>query len=203
MTKHSFHRLTSKIVLVFLCLFFAAYLFTLVYVANNAFVDSTKPADVILVLGTDPGKKDKVNPCLVTRMDYALELYKQGIAKKMIFSGGKLPGYRASEASVMESLAKERSTSASAYFVEDKSASTFENLTFARRIMQENNLISAIIVTDPYHSPRAGLIAKKMGLDYSLSPAKDSPCSHDLGFVLYFLLREPLAMMYYKVTGRL
>ena len=192
-----------KVFSILIGLFLLLYAGTMVFVAKNAFMDTAKKSDAIVVLGADPGKKNQINPCLAARVDHAIDLYKNGYGKKIIFSGGTLPGYRASEASVMDILAKEHGLNESEYFLESRSTSTFENLTFSSKIMEENNLGSIVIITDPYHEPRAGLIAQKIGIDYSLSPASMSPCSHDPLFVAYFLLREPLATMYYKVTGKL
>ena len=49
-------------------------------------------------------------------------------------------------------------------YIEDRSTSTFENLQFSRKIIQENGLCEAVaVVTQEFHQFRAQAFAKQQG----------------------------------------
>lgn len=195
----------KRIVRLVLLLFSAGiivHLSLLVYIQSHAFVDSAVPSDAVLVLGTRPNTYG-ANPCLVARVKQAAWLYHGGLARKIVFSGGKLGSDALSEAEVMERVASDFGIAKEDIFLEFKSTSTYENLLFSSDIFSREHLSSVIIVSDAYHLPRAALIAKKLGLDYTLSPAQDSPCTTEWHNVLLFFIYEPLKMVLYAITGKL
>jgi uncharacterized SAM-binding protein YcdF (DUF218 family) len=114
-------------------------------------------------------------------------------------SGGLDSGDTVSEAETMKTIAENDGIPASDILVEPKSTSTFQNLAFSQKILNNADLHSAIIVTDPSTNARAGLVASKLHYSYSLSPDSNSPCSH----AFTYIFREPLAIIYYFVTGRI
>src|SRR5947209_11658509 len=56
-------------------------------VARQAKVDEARPSDVILVLGAAE-YRGRPSPILRARLDHALELYKQGLAPRILTTGG-------------------------------------------------------------------------------------------------------------------
>lgn len=194
-------KITRSILLLFLAgsLLYASLVF---YVHSHAFIDSAAPADAIIVLGTRPNTYG-ANPCLVARVRQAASLYRKGLAPKIVFSGGKLGGDTFSEAEVMERIAPDFGIAQEDIFVESRSTSTHENLLFSSEILSREGLSSVIIVSDAYHLPRAALIAKKLGMHYTLSPAQDSPCTTQRHNIVLFSINEPLKMVLYAITGKL
>src|SRR5579862_4088774 len=116
--------------------------------------------------------------CLESRINQAVYLYKNHYAPKILMSGGTDSGTTASEAVTMKTIAVKDGIPAPDILVETKSTSTYQNLAFSQKILNDAGLHSAIIVTDPSTSARAGLVASKLHFSYSLSPDMNSPCSH-------------------------
>jgi uncharacterized SAM-binding protein YcdF (DUF218 family) len=190
------------------------YALLLAYIRTQASKDTRTKSDVILVLG---GKaysgescygpicknfvpKRRYNSCLVARVNHAVSLYRSGLAPKILMSGGVDKEDNANESEVMKKIAVEAGVPEQDIFREDKSTSTYENIAFSKRVMDKAGLRSAVIVTDPYHNARAGLVALKQGLDYSISAATElSNCSHPDDY----FVREPLAIIGYKLLNRL
>lgn len=139
------------------------------------------------------------NSCLESRINQAVYLYKNHYAPKILMSGGTDKGGNVNEAETMKTIAIEDGIPAADILVETKSTSTYENLAFSQKILNKAGLHSAIIVTDPPTDARAGLIASKLHYSYSLSPDMNSPCSH----LSDYIFREPLAIIYYFLSGKI
>lgn len=178
------------------------YVSLILYIQTHAHTDTAKPSNVIIVLGTRPNLHSP-NPCLIARVTHAVSLQRKGLAPTLLFSGGKLGIDDFSEAEVMATVAAEMGLPKETMLLEPRSISTYENLIFSSTIAREKKLTSAIIVSDQYHLPRAALIAQKIGMTYSLSPAINSPCTTELHNRLLFFLMEPIKIVYYKLTGKI
>ena len=125
-----------------------------------------------MVLGANTHfKRISDNICLVGRIQQGTLLYKRGYAGKLLFSGGRIGSDVLDEGVSMEKLAQSYDIPQNAMLNEDKATSTYENFLFAVPIMKENNIRSIIIVTDPYHSFRASLVASKLHIFYHVAPA--------------------------------
>lgn len=191
--------------IIFFAVFSLVTFYTAVFlaVANNAESDASVNSDAILVLGARVYIGDKFNPCLGTRIIKAVDLYKAGKAGKVIFSGGDDKEDGISEAEAMKQLAIEKGVPKEDILVEKSSTSTYENFILSKKILEQNNLKSVIIVTEPFHIKRSSLVADKLGIDYSVSPAKDSPCWINNKYFSRYLLKEPVAILAYMMQGKL
>jgi uncharacterized SAM-binding protein YcdF (DUF218 family) len=173
----------------------------MIYVLTHAFIDTAQTSDVIVVLGTTTTKGQY--PCLVSRVEHGVELYRQGMAPVIIFAGGKQPVDYAAEATAMQKIALDEDIPEKSMLLEGQSHNTYEDLLYTKSILTKNNLHSIIIVTDPYHEPRAALVAQKDGISYTLSPATKSSCSQKFPKKLDLLFHESIGIVYYKLTGKL
>ncbi|MGH7203743.1 MAG: YdcF family protein [Candidatus Levyibacteriota bacterium] len=194
------------------------FLSLVLYIGNKAQQDTKVKSDVILVLGgkaysgTDcvgPICKQKgfvphrhYNPCVVARVDQAVSLYKNHYAPKILMSGGIDKEDNANEAETMEKIAVQAGVPQANILTENKSTSTYENFLFSQKILSGAGLHSVIIVTDPYHTARAGLVASKLQYNYSSSPALKSPCS-DPDQENRNFLNEAWAIIDYKLLNRI
>lgn len=61
----------------------------------------------------------------------------------------------------MAAILRDAGVPEAAIALEDRSTSTYENVAFAREMLTAREVV---IVTDPYHAPRAIVIARAMGL---------------------------------------
>lgn len=88
------------------------------------------------------------------RTEKAIELYKEGYAPYLLFSGAARSG-EVSNALSMKNYAIKSGIPSSAIFIEEKSNSTYENAKYSHKIIKENDWKSIILVTSPYHQRRA------------------------------------------------
>jgi len=130
-------------------------------------------ADVAIVLGAAVWGAEP-SPVFAARIDHAIWLFEQGQVKRLIFSGGKSDGDRLSEAEAGQNYAFSKGVPQTAIYMEKTSTSTYENLSNASKIMQRLGVRRAVIVSDPYHLLRAGLMADRIGIVHELSPTPTS-----------------------------
>lgn len=116
-------------------------------VADFLIVEETAAtSDVIIVLGGEiKGERTKK----------AVDLYKKGYADRLLFSDGTDLSWRTKAVDEMVALALELNTPEKNIFKETKSRSTYENATYSKVMMIENNWTSAIVVTTDWHTKRS------------------------------------------------
>jgi uncharacterized SAM-binding protein YcdF (DUF218 family) len=129
--------------------------------------DPLVPADAIVALSGDTG----------ARMQTAVDLWKRGYAPVIIFAGASEDPNSVASGVLMKREAVARGVPDAAILVEPSSSTTQENARLVARLMQDNGLSSAILVTSPYHQRRAAsLFAKEFGpakLTFINYPARD------------------------------
>lgn len=118
-------------------------------------------ADCILVLGA--GIKDEETPSdmLKDRLDVGIELYKLGIAPKLLLSGDN-GQVEYNEIHVMMNYAKEAGIPAADIFCDHAGFSTYDSMHRAGSIFGAQRII---VVTQEYHEYRALYIGKKLDRD--------------------------------------
>ena len=117
-------------------------------------------ADCILVLGAgENGERPSL--MLADRLDRGLQLYFAGASEKLLMSGDH---GRADydEVNVMKEQAIAAGAKSSDVFMDHAGFSTYESLYRARDIFLARRVI---IVTQPYHLPRALYIAEALGIE--------------------------------------
>lgn len=178
------------------------YLAVALYIAKHAELDDKKPSDVILVLGAKGKTNGHYNPCLKSRVEQGVKLYKEHYAPLLLFTGGRNKK-EASEAQTMKEIALSLGVPARAILLETNAKTTYENLLFSKKMIEDRHLQSIIIVTEAFHSPRARLVAQKLGLIAVSSPTVISNCWNKEKYFTYNFLREALAIIVYKARGQL
>lgn len=123
--------------------------------------DRLTKVDVLVTLGGDS-----------ERELYAAELYRQGLAPKIIMSGC------GSSASKMAKRAVKTGVNAGDVILEERAESTYENALYSKNIISAQDFKSAIIVSSPYHMRRTKLVFERVfkntGVKLLYSPTKDS-----------------------------
>lgn len=182
-----------------------SYMFAYLLIAIHATYDSARTSDVIMILGEESYWGEAYNPCLVARVNHGVALYKQGYAPKLLMSGGydeNKPQHN--EAETMKKIAIARGVPEKDILLEKRSTSTYENMIFSRPILQEHQLSSILLVTAPFHSPRAAwTAAKQLDQPVAVSPSLINPCWQQHTYLSRYMLREPVALIYYVLHGRL
>lgn len=128
--------------------------------------------DFIIVLGSGLLNGDQVPPLLQSRINKAVSFYhkqreKSGKRAKIIFSGGQGPDETISEAEGMAKFALSNGFSQADTIIEDRSVNTEENMQFSKQKIEElaADDYQAVYVTNNFHLLRAGMYAKKAGLN--------------------------------------
>ncbi len=88
------------------------------------------------------------------RTQEAIELYRNGWAPKLIFSGAAQDKSGPSNAAVMRKQAIEQGIPSEMITVEDQSETTKENAEKTKDILADENIHTAIVVTSRYHMKR-------------------------------------------------
>jgi len=126
--------------------------------------DQARPVDAIVVLGAAQ-YDGRPSPQLAARLDQVGELWSQDLAPLVIVTGGNQPGDRFTEAEASANYLTDRGVPEGVIVLEDAGSSTY---------LDERDLESVLIVTDPYHALRSRLIAQELGLVAYVSPTESS-----------------------------
>ena len=115
----------------------------------------------ILVLGCAVWEGGEPSPMLQDRLDTAIELYKMGVAPKLLLSGdNSLKEY--SEPGCMFKYAIEQGVPAEDIFLDYAGFSTYESVYRSHAIFNVNSMI---VVTQRYHMFRALHISRALGIE--------------------------------------
>lgn len=175
---------------------FLAYLIGSIFYFST--IDQKRPADAAIVLGAAAWYK-RPSPVFEERIRHGIWLYQNGYVSKLIMTGGKSLNAPFSEAYVARRFALKKGIPANDILVEEESHNTSENLANAKKLMEANNLQTAIIVSDPYHMKRAMSIAENLDMKAYSSPTPttryESPARS-----LRFLLQETGHMIGYLMS---
>ena len=131
-----------------------------------------KNQDYIIVLGCWAGRED-IPPLLARRVERAAAFYREQNHRhrppKLVLSGGQGSDEICSEAEAMRAYAIKLGIPDEHLLMESKSTSTPENMQFSKEVMDRDfskkRPYRCIYATTNYHVLRAGLFAKKAGLN--------------------------------------
>ena len=119
-------------------------------------------AEVILVLSGGSYLDGSLNEAALERTIAAVRLYRQGLAPRILFSGGPCCGQSASW--LMADLAKALGVPPSVILLEEQSLRTHESAIRSRAILRANGMRTALLVTSQLHLLRAKLAFEAEGL---------------------------------------
>ncbi|MBE6815739.1 MAG: YdcF family protein [Ruminococcaceae bacterium] len=165
---------------------------------NYGKVDEKAPADVAIVLGAAISDGE-VSPVYRERINHAITLYKEGTVDSIILTGGFGEGSYKSDSQVAKEYALSQDVPEERILIEEKSTITEENLEFSKEVMEENDLETAIIVSDPLHMKRAMLMAEDYNITALSSPTPTSMYK-TLKTKIPFLLREEFFYVGYCIV---
>lgn len=161
-------------------------------------LDTSKPAHAIVVLGAAQWD-GRPSPVLRARVDHAIQLWRRGLAPKLIMTGGRGPGDTTTEAAVERRYAMLHGVPTSAILVEAESRSTSESLRNVAAMM-DAGAREVILVSDPFHMLRLSILARRFGLRPRTSPTRTSPISANRAafwrYTLYESWKVPVAFFF-------
>ncbi len=169
-------KLVLRILLAIVGLLFLYYAVTFVQVWRAAEDDDRRPSQAIIVLGAAQfdGRPSAV---FRARLDHAVDLYEDGVASKVVVTGGKQPGDRFTEAAAGAGYLHRKGVPDDAILRETTSRTSWESLAASARFLKQRGIRKVVLVSDPFHSLRIRLIAEELGFDAVTSPTRSSPIS--------------------------
>jgi uncharacterized SAM-binding protein YcdF (DUF218 family) len=182
-----FRRLLGMTVLAVAVIYTVALLMVLVVSQQ----DQRRPADAIVVLGAAQ-YNGRPSPVLRARLDHALQLYREGLAPRIVVTGGVGRGDTTSEATVARNYLVYRKVPPRAVIAQPQGRSTQASMTAVAQWLEEAHLKRVILVSDPFHMFRLRLEARRTNLEAYTSPTESSPISDNPVLELRYLGAEAL-----------
>ena len=170
--------------------------FSLLYVWNVKVYDESKLVKAKYDYGFIPGaavySRGKPSPIFEARIRKALELYREGIIKNILLTGGKAPGEISESESAFKYLTN-LGVPKKDIVIENRSSTTTEQIKYLRsEILSVKNSNTVLIISDGFHLSRIIQIAKFFQLktvgvssDYSMSLSK----------TIFYRARESVALL--------
>lgn len=146
--------------------------------------------DAIIVLGARVLPDGTPSEALVARVERGVQLFRQGLAPRLVISGGGTG--ETSEAAIGRALALRAGVPEAACFVETKSRSTFANARHSADLLRPLSVTCVFVVTDDFHAFRAAAHFRRAGFDTELV-AVHRALTFDAR--LWWTLREVVAVL--------
>ena len=168
-----------------------------VYRSGAAALPQDYSGDAAVVLGA-AAWDSRPSPVFRERINHAIVLYQSGKVRKLAFTGGAIkPGFM-SEAEVGMRYAVRQGVPVHDILVEKTSRTTYENLYNIRPLLNEQGLQNNVIVSDPLHLARAGVMAEDLGMEAELSATPTTRYT-DRADKIKFWLRETFLLFGYYI----
>ena len=160
------------VILVSLLIAFLIVLYTIiaaVQIVQYGKLDNKTKCDVAIVLGAATSGEE-VSNVYRERINHGIWLFENGYVDYLILTGGVGERNKASDAYIAKQYAISNGVPETVLLIEEESTITEENLEYAKAVMEEHSLDTAIIVSDPLHMKRAILMAEDYGICAYSSP---------------------------------
>ena len=157
-------------------------------------VDERQNSDVIVVMGASQWN-GQPSPVFKARLDHAFLLYQEGLASKLILTGGVGSGEIKSESQVGKNYLLRKDVKEQDIIIEEIGHTSWQSLNQIVSIMKKEDLDSAIVVSDGFHIMRLKRMMKDLGIKSYFSSVADGP----IGKLseLKYVLRDVRAYLLY------
>jgi uncharacterized SAM-binding protein YcdF (DUF218 family) len=162
--------------------------------------DERRPADAIVVMGAAQ-YDGRPSPVFAARLEHAVELYRAGIAPRLVVTGGKADGDRTTEAATARAYAIAHGVPSDAILVEDQSRTTLESIRAVGGVLRASGLDNAVFVSDRPHMLRVLRMAADDGITAWGSPTGTSPIESDPMRQMDATIHELGALAQYFLVG--
>jgi uncharacterized SAM-binding protein YcdF (DUF218 family) len=188
-------------ILAFLVVLLAAgWLVSIVEVVLASQHDAAAPADAIVVLGAAQ-YNGRPSPVFKARLDHGADLFRKGLAPRLLVTGGVGYGDTVSEATVGRRYLVAAGVRPMAVIPIGTGHSTEQSLTATAKWITDHGWKRVILVSDGFHMLRLCFTASRLGLEPLGSPATDSPIASNLRLQLGYIVAESFkAPIAYLVT---
>jgi vancomycin permeability regulator SanA len=177
-------------------LLFAAFPLGLMLFFGNT--DYRRPADAAVVFGARAYANGRLSDALEDRIRTACELYRAGLVKRLVLSGGPGDG-PITEATAMRGYALSHGVRAEDIFLDDNGLNTAATVRNTTTLFQKWQAHRILVVSHFYHLPRIKLAYQRAGIEVCTVPARQA---HWLGQIPYSMAREVAAFWSYFLKER-
>jgi uncharacterized SAM-binding protein YcdF (DUF218 family) len=158
-------------------------------------------SDAILVLGA--AQYDGVpGAVLAWRLQHALNLYRDGVAKHIMTVGGNQPGDNFTEAGSGKAWLNQHGVPNANVVAVRTGNDTLQSMVAAGKEFRKRGWHTAVIVTDPPHSLRSRTMARANGIDAVTSPTRSGPTVYSRDTQFHYIVRETGGYLYFQFIGR-
>lgn len=158
--------------------------------------DYRRDADVAVVLGARVYPDGTLSLALSDRLDTAAELFREGRVRFVLVSGATgIEGVN--EAGAMHSYLLDAGLPKDRILVDPEGVNTLATARNTRRLMAEQHLTSALIVSHYFHLARCKLLFEEQGVTAVTVPAR---MSRRLVLEAYYVFRECVGYLWYALT---
>jgi uncharacterized SAM-binding protein YcdF (DUF218 family) len=163
-------------------------------------IDDRRPVDAVIVLGAAQydGEPSSI---FSYRLRHAEALYEDGLAPRIVTTGGNRAGDVFTEAEAGRQYLIERGVPAEDVVAVEEGTDTLGSLQAVAARAERDGWQSALVVSDPWHSLRARIMARDSGLDAWASPTRSGPVVQTRETQLRYIVRETAALLYYRLTN--
>ena len=172
------------------------WLLTLAAIVLWAERDVAEQADIIVVLGAAQ-YDGRPSPVLKARLDHAVQLYKDGLAPRLLFTGGRRAGDAVSEAVTGQRYSLKNGVPRTAILLESTSRTTLASIRGVAAMLRTDtstHMPRVLLVSDPFHMLRISVLARLYRMTPMPSPTRTSPISARQSVTLEYIVRESFAL---------
>lgn len=161
--------------------------------------DERPQVDAIVVLGAAQynGTPSKI---FEARLEHARQLYADGVSSHILTSGGSRVGDTFTEAQAGARWLAEHGVPPSAVVAVGKGSDTLRSLRAVSDEARARGWSTVVIVSDPWHSLRARIMAEDAGLRAWTSPTHSGPIVQTRQTQARYIFRETAALLYYRMS---
>jgi uncharacterized SAM-binding protein YcdF (DUF218 family) len=160
--------------------------------------DYRRPADAVVVFGARVYASGKLSDALEDRIRTGCEIYRAGLAKRLVLSGGRGDG-AVTEASAMRRYALAHGARAEDIFMDDNGINTEATVRDTVPLLRQWGARRVLAVSHFYHLPRIKMAYQRAGMDVFTVPARQG---HLLSQMPYNMAREAAAFWSYYFRER-
>jgi vancomycin permeability regulator SanA len=187
--KRSTRNLLGTMAVAFTCL----AIFPLAQMFFFGKTDYRRPADAAVVLGARVYADGRLSDALADRVRTACQLYRDGLVRRLIFSGG--PGDGAiHETEGMKRMAMQLGVKAEHIWLDKAGLNTQATVRNTGSVLAQWHASRILVISHAYHLPRVKLAYQREGWDVFTVPAKES---YVLRQMPYNMAREVAALWVY------
>ncbi len=172
---------------------YAAYL-----VNHYANLDERRKVDAIVVLGAAQ-YNGKPSAVLESRLNHAAKLWKADVAPTIVVTGGKMEGDRFTEASASAAYLATKGVPDHVILREVQGRTSWESLKASAAFLNERDIHSVLLVSDPFHNARIRDMARKLGLEAYVSATPESRIGGTT--LVRYSIKEVMAIGIGRVVG--